>query len=254
MQYIDKNDATNIADFNRIVDPYLANGLYRYDDLNGSDRHAMRQILKGEQRCCCAYCMADLTSEEGTSDHIIPKTISEQNYNKARGLGKGIYRNDFIYGGRFTLQSVGTYYPHTLAYGNLVFTCDDCNTKKDQDLIIPVFFTHDSSAIITYTAKGLLKSNPSNAIPTNLKSWLNQEPFMLYRAMWRAAKLSGVTIETIEAAKTVNQRSLLIEQMKQMLTNVEQKNAADKSLNSKAGWQRFLQFKWFWSYYHEQTE
>lgn len=252
MKYINKNIAANLSAFNTIIDPYLEKDLYRYDNLSDSDRIALRKILESEQQCCCAYCMAYLTLEKGTTDHIIPKKINAQDYNRAYGLGKGLYRRDFIYEGRFTTQAVGIYYPHTLAYGNLVFACDDCNKKKDQDLMIPIFFMTDSSNTISYTSKGLLKTSPSNAIPTGLKSWLNSDVFMLYRAMWRAAAILDISIETIQLSTEASVRHELIDTMKRQLVIPSQKHIADGSLNSKGGWKRFLQFQWFWNYYKQQ--
>lgn len=252
MEFIDKNDSISSKSFNAIVDKYVNNEQYRYDDLSRSDRIALRSILKAEQHSCCAYCMARLEPYEETTDHVIPKAASKEVYNKAMGrhFGKSLYRNDIFYQPDFNASLVGQYYPHSLAYGNLVLACDDCNEKKDQDIIIPVFFDA-SMAMVSYNEKGLLKVSPTDALPPNLMTWLNQSLFMLYRAMWRSAKLCGIKVSEIDSArKRPSDRLKFIDIMKNQLTTVKLKNDADSKLRSEAGWERFLQFKWFWSYYH----
>ena len=117
MRYIDKTDKQSETAFNAIVNPYVASGRYRYDDLTESDRINLRKIVADEQDWMCAYCMRKLS--QATSDHVIPKYIDEARYGKAlRHMGEGLYRKDFIYDKKYTPHAVGHYYPHSLAYGN----------------------------------------------------------------------------------------------------------------------------------------
>ena len=114
MQHIDKTNNAALTAFKHVVDPYLNNGHYRYEDLNDADRITVRNIFVTEQEGRCAYCMRDVSSPSQTTDHVIPKDVSQQDYGKARrNYGNGLYRNDFIWDKQFSPISFNNnYYPH----------------------------------------------------------------------------------------------------------------------------------------------
>lgn len=251
MQHIDKNNPASDASFKTVVDSYVSSGNYRYDSISADDRRKLRNVLGSEQNEMCAYCMKKVNSEKGTADHVIPKYISESEYGKASGfLGQGLYRRDFIWDKKCTSLSFPNFYPHTLAYGNLVFACDKCNERKDRDLMRPLFFGNPVE--INYNQNGLLQTKESDALPNNLKAWLNIDSHLHFRSIWRAVKLSGLTVADVSVAKDENSRILLLKSIQQHITNpvLIRKIASDiNRYTPNSMWKELLRFQWFWDYY-----
>lgn len=252
MRYIDKKDNDNHIKFKSIVDPYLQNGKYRYDNLNDDDRIKLREIISLEQDMHCAYCIRTLSASQTTSDHVIPKTIDVETYGKAYGFfGEKLYRKDFIWDKKYTPLSVGRFYPHSLAYGNLVCACYDCNSSKDNDIVRPAFF-NDKLTHLSYNDKGIVIFNPTDTFPKQLKTWLNNDKYALIRSLWRAIKLAGISIEDVEAADNEEKRETIFKQLAEHITHSKTINKfpqiiSEFSVNST--WKQFLRFKWFWTYY-----
>lgn len=252
MQHIDKNNTASEASFKTVVDSSVSSGIYRYVDISSDDRRQLRSILGSEQNEMCAYCMRKVDSDKGTSDHVIPKTISESEYGRAYNhLGQGLYRRDFIWDKRCTSLSFPYYYPHSLAYGNLVFACEDCNECKDRDLIRPLFYGNPVTNI-SYNHNGLLQTEQSDALPKNLKARLNIDLFLHYRSIWRAVKLSGLTVADVNNANDVNSRILLLKSIQQHISNPGLLRMIESRANRytpNSVWKDLLRFQWFWDYY-----
>lgn len=250
MRYIDKTDKQSETAFNAIVNPYVASGRYRYDDLTESDRINLRKIVADEQDWMCAYCMRKLS--QATSDHVIPKYIDEARYGKAlKHMGEGLYRKDFIYDKKYTPHAVGHYYPHSLAYGNFVCACEECNSTKDNELIRPAFFKNPPTHL-SYNEKGLVTFTPSDTFPTQLKSRLNNDRYITIRRIWRAIKLAGISVEDVENANNEEIRKELFDRLPALM-GMENKihlfSALSESFYPDSTWKQLLSFKWFWNCY-----
>lgn len=250
MRHIDKTNIAFKSRFEAIVDPCIQNGHYRYDDLADADRIALREVLRDEQDSTCAYCMRFLP--DATSDHVIPKYISLGNYGRAyRHLGKNLYRGDFIYGETYTDKAVGFYYPHPLAYGNMVYACYDCNQAKDNDIIRPAFFKNPVTHV-TYNDKGTAEFSPSDTFSKDLKTLINNDQYILIRFLWRAIKQSGLSVNDVENATDEGLRNIIFDTIKPIIDgNRTIKNF--ESLKSRFSvytmWNRLKEFRWFWNYY-----
>lgn len=253
MQHIDKKTvAKGEADFKAVVDPYLRKGLFKYDSLSAADRILLRNTLELDQGDMCAYCMKHIPVNERTSDHVIPKKIDLNGFGRAKKhLGGGMYRDDMIYDKNFTSASLPYYYPHSLAYGNLVLACDACNFYKDNDLVRPLFFSHPVNGVM-YNDKGLMVLNPTDSLPVRLLAWLNEDKVRQIRCFWRAVKLAGLSVNDIAQAQTVSQRKQICDQIKQHVTErtlLKDLNATTPKFATTNIWAEMLKYEWFWGYW-----
>ena len=252
MQHIDKINAASHMAFKHIVDPYLQSGNYRYDALSDGDRKSLRSVLRDEQNGMCAYCMRVVPDCLQTTDHIIPKDVSQQEYGEAKNhLGQGLYRNDFIWDKQYNAQSfLLNYYPHSLAYGNLVLACDDCNAYKGQVLIVPSFFKNPTP--VRYNDKGRVVIPKSEHFPKDLVTHLNTDTFMKYRCLWNAVKQSGLQVKDVESADNDTKRKNLLSTVQQYITWDGFRTGLMANLDGfvvESNWKVFVSFRWFWGYY-----
>lgn len=252
MQHIDKTNNVAHTAFKRVVDPYLIGGHFRYEDLEDVDRVKMRGIFFKEQDGKCAYCMRDVSSPLPTIDHIIPKDVAQQEYGMARKhYGKGLYRNDFIWDKQYTPESFNfMYYPHSLAYGNMVLACENCNSKKDRELIVPTFFKN--SIPITYNTNGRVSIPNAEHFPEELTTYLNADTFMRIRCLWNAVKQSGLQVHDVETADDEGKRLAVLNAIQGNITWNGYRTrlmAAPDEFVTDAHWEVFISFRWFWHYY-----
>lgn len=252
MQHIDKTDIAIHTAFKKVVDPYLQRGDFRYDALSTFDRLSLRSVLGDEQKWMCAYCMRVVPDCLQTTDHIIPKDVSQQEYGEAKNhLGQGLYRNDFIWDKMYKAYSgVFHYYPHSLAYGNLVFACDGCNANKERDLIVPSFFKNPTP--VRYNDKGRVVIPKSEHFPKDLVTHLNTDTFMKYRCLWNAVKQSGLQVKDVESADNDTKRKNLLSTVQQNITWDGFRTRLMANLDGfvvDSNWKVFVSFRWFWGYY-----
>lgn len=249
MKYISKADCPEAESFNDIVRRYLDCGKYRYDDLEDRDRIAMRDILSVQQGGLCAYCMR--RGSGVTIDHVIPKSADRDKFGRGKGYmgkigGRSLYRNDFVWQGGYS--GGRSFYPHSLAYGNLVLACRECNETKDNDLVRPLFFCNPVAGV-RYNEKGRMVCSPSDSMPSMLMSRLNDDSLMLYRRLWRAAALAGVSVESMGVEDHAERKAILgrMEAADPGLGRVLRVRGDDLVVD--ASWKRLLEFGWFIEYY-----
>ena len=253
MQHIDKKIvARGEADFKAVVDPYLRKGLFRYDSLSAADRILLRNTLELDQGDMCAYCMKHTPEKERTNEHIIPKDIAQNNYGRAyRHLGGGLYRNDILYDKNYTPISFPNYYPHSLAYGNIVLACDTCNSCKGDDLVRPLFFSNPVNGV-SYNDKGLMVLASKDSMSTKMLSWLNENKIRQIRCFWRAVKITGLSVDDILNAHTASQRKEICEQIKQYVvesTLLRDLNQPTPRFSTLPMWKELQKYDWFWCYW-----
>ena len=252
MKYIDKKNNTTLEQsFNHIVDNYISRGEYRYDQLMDDDRKSLRNLLEQEQSGLCAYCMRRVIQGERTIDHIIPKYIERSRYSHAYKIGCGLYKTNILYEKIFTKSSIPIYYPHTLSYGNMVLACENCNLTKSDDIIFPFFFDA-SGDHINYTEKGRMEISSDKVFPNELKSFLNQDFYSIYRSIWRAVKISGLSVQEMKDAKDTVTRQKLLNVIKKNVSNpifIKKYPQLVENFTVTSKWNDFLRYDWFWEYY-----
>lgn len=245
MEYIDKHDVLRINAFNALVDTFITRGIFHYKDLNGIQRAQIRDFLRNEQNSLCAYCMQkDLG---GSVEHVIAQYISRQDFGRAIHCGN--FFPQFIHQGSFVYSSLPIqYYPHTLAYGNLVYSCESCNSKRDRDIIHPNYF--DNPTGVSYGVDGKVYFS-KDLRSIEMKSYLNEDAFRVCRTFWAAVKLSGKTIADVASlSKITDKRKFLmavIPQMPRFMQNIFSNGIL--YFCSKAKWELLVSYEWFWGYY-----
>lgn len=243
MEYIDKSSAAFSSQFNSIADRLIMGGITMYKDVDIADVSEMKDVLQAEQKSFCAYCMRVLVG--GTNDHVIPRSIREDRFQGA--MRKGRFRTDMVHtrtwdknihmrDGRIN------YYPHDLAYGNLVLSCEECNSLKDNKVIKPIFF--DNPTGVSYETSGKMIM-AADALCPELRASLNEKYNIRWRYLWCKTKEAGISDVEVCNATNMMERIKLLKQIlgRDSLSDDEQRWI------SNANWRIFISFRWFYSYY-----
>ena len=243
MQHIDKSSAIFSAQFNNISNRLIAQGKTNYKDLDDNDRSDLRNILRNEQNGYCAYCMEYLPN--GTNEHVIPRSAPQREFRSL--LKNGRYRQDMVHTKSWSANvhingATVTHYPHHIAYGNMVLACSQCNSRRDTNKIKPTFF--DNPTGVSYEADGKVNL-PADALCLKLRTYLNEACFKEWRKLWSQAKNAGVTDAEISAADTSIKRNEIMCR----ILGVAKLNDRQMRLLIKNNWDRFVSYRWFYSYY-----
>lgn len=240
MNYIDKSSTAYSSRFNTISDRLIAAGIISYKDVVDADRAAMKQVVHTEQHGLCAYCMQSVPT--GTGDHVVPRSIPVGQF-----PGKGRYRRDMIHTKTWSasIHMAGgqvRYYPHDIAYGNYVMACGECNRRKDNIRIYPVFF--DNPTGVSYNEDGTMRM-PANALCAELRSYLNDGVNCKWRRLWCKAKRAGVTDVEIRSATGKTERMKLLRR----ILKADSLKPEEFRMTQDASWGIFVSFSWFYRYY-----
>ncbi len=208
MKYIEKNDSALEARVDAILDPILNraktkeqvrfNFLYMPSiDQPKLEKVDLKNELFAQQGGQCAYCGRHLVLKSSftTIEHVICKSDSIDVF--GRYMHTGLFLNNIVYQSRFIVPRVGVmpYYPHELAYGNLVIACETCNEERATQEIYPLFFDPKIDEIIRVGKGGVITGKDKTAsklIP--LKDFNNREELRIYRAFWNMIGLMNVNI------------------------------------------------------------
>ncbi len=208
MKYIDKKNPALEARVDAILDPILNraktkeqvrfNFLYMpVLDQPKMEKVDLKDELFAQQGGQCAYCQRHLVlkSTATTIEHVICKSDSIDVF--GRYIHTGLFLNNIVYQSRFIVPRVGVtpFYPHELAYGNLVIACEACNEERATQEIYPLFFDPKIDEIIKYGKGGVIAGQDKSVgklIP--LKDFNNREELCIYRAFWNMMSLMNVKI------------------------------------------------------------
>lgn len=174
------------------------------------------ELLKESNGLCC-YCMRKLSITNTTLEHIIPNKLeTEDEYNKYQHYysqnewAKMIFSKSFLQQPYWPQSS----YPHTIAYENLVPSCDGkmadlrtsdekakhigdsrdskcCNIKRGNDFVPPFIFSESMCKEFEYRNNGLLIWNDASPKEAERKRkvvadtlGLNCEELRTIRRIW----------------------------------------------------------------------
>lgn len=193
MEYIDKNQGIQQA--HTLLSAFLSrcqNGGFSsnddlYDKMN-SDRDPnvpnadttynilRRQLLQENQGRCC-YCMRTIGEGNTTLEHVIPNRIADQaqydeyqTFYSREDWQKMVFSRAFLANPRWPFRA----FPHTVAYENLIPSCngkfaknvsddihapDDreskcCNNKRGEEFVIPFVLNQQMVSEFKYKANG----------------------------------------------------------------------------------------------------
>ena len=214
MQYINKK--ANENEGNLITDEYLENECKTTDQLTGDVRYQnidyagsfsssgyKKQMLElgmvSQQRYCC-YCLRKIgKSKSATLEHIIPqKSASTEGYDRYAELSN----QQVILTPEYTSEENQTRppHPHTVAWNNLVVSCDGrfpidnqvsshcCNNARSSEYAPPVYYLPDLESQLVYMQNGTLlprDGNNQNDIRATIGSAkLNCQALKEIRRLW----------------------------------------------------------------------
>lgn len=271
MQYIDKS--TRRAAGNQITEEYLErvcktedplDGRVRYQniDYQGSFkpyRQRMARELLATQNGLCCYCMRKLTDgQKVTLEHIIPQSASSKAY--YQGIGE-LADNEIILTKQFTAAHKQSFppYPHTVAYHNLVASCDGtfpdkgmssqcCNNKRSNADAYPVFYLPDAATRLVYLVNG--KVFPANISDPKVQELINAvklncTSLVEIRGLWYRlqgcsdAELAACTSDRNRRVETLASRLLTTGGLPGSSSDMIRKYSKD------AYWQTFMLYDYF---------
>ena len=216
MEFIDKNNSANIQQARKLLDGFLnrcvqsptwPTDLYNAmasdkdpDDPNAETTYKLlrRQILKENQNRCC-YCMRMIEEQDTTLEHIIPNKAADQTeYDKYKQYYSNIDWQKMIFAKAFLKTPKWTFrsYPHTIAYENLIPSCNgkfakmnrdpnlhvgdnrvskSCNNKRGNDFVIPFVLVKQMVSEFKYNKSGrIIWSVDKNIIGPQRKELLEK--------------------------------------------------------------------------------
>lgn len=182
MRYIDKNakraEGRNITDKYlvnecRTIDPVTGNIRYMNVDYSGSftNRGYKNKLLElgmTLQNKFCCYCLREIGKKQSaTLEHIIPQSsATADGYNRYNELSEHeiILTSDFVSAHNQSCPP----YPHTVAWNNLVVSCNGCfpldnnvsshccNNARSSDFAPPVYYLRDIGSRIVFMQDGTM--------------------------------------------------------------------------------------------------
>ena len=205
MEFIDKNNSANIQQARKLLDGFLnrcaqsptwPTDLYNAmasdkdpDDPNAETTYKLlrHQILKENQNRC-SYCMRMIEEQDTTLEHIIPNKAADQTeYDKYKQYYSNIDWQKMIFAKAFLKTPKWPFrsYPHTIAYENLIPSCNgkfakinrdpnlhvgdnrvskSCNNKRGNDFVIPFVFVKQMVSEFEYKKDGRIVWTVNKAI------------------------------------------------------------------------------------------
>lgn len=281
MKYIDKakseNRGNELSDIYletccKTVDPLTHTVSYLNVDYAGTFtpyRKKLKGVLMENQQRFCCYCMRKLNSKERvTLEHIIPQTAPRAEvpyYQSVKELSakKVVLTSDFVGSNNQKYPP----YPHTVAYNNLVASCDGtfpdrqapcssccCNEKRGSKRAFPIYYLPNvESDILEYLPNGWIMAKMGTnwyqqANDTIVSTKLNCRALTDIRKLWYL--LRGVDYQGIcDCRKEDKRQHLLAEILFDGKINVKEGFALYEKFVKTEYWRTFMLYYWFYNYY-----
>ncbi len=280
MEFIDKTQTSNIKHAYQLLDGFLKrcsqgvnwpSDLYdaMKSDKNPSVPNAnttyneLRKILLKENQLRCCYCMREIKEFDTTLEHIIPNKVADQTkydeyeqYYSQSDWQKMIFAKDFLKSPKWPYRS----YPHTIAYENLIPSCNgkfarintplnshsgnsrvskSCNNKRGNDFVIPFVINNQMVSEFEYKKDGRIVWTVNKAITgqkridllkerkeTIDRLGLNCDELVAIRRIWFFLANNGLDLQK-DKDRTIfflSEDNKLTPQEKEMLNNFWQDN------------------------------
>jgi hypothetical protein len=204
--------------------------------------------------------MRHINHKGTTLEHIIPQGMKQKEDIKPY-LKYGCLRRKWVFPGNnidMTRRLHTPPYPHFIAYENLVASCDGklepkapknnhccCNHHRQNKDIIPIFFLSNASFIVKYEKNGFAFSFFEKYDETINVVNLNHPTLKLMRKAWAKATTLNYSLKDFKLAeRDENLRNEIVDDL-DMLREYS-------NLRIKAYWTLFLQYDWFYQYFHER--
>ncbi len=232
----------------------------------GSRFGGWQQILLDEQVCRCCYCMRNLSDNNFSVEHIVPKSFEGLNetdeFDFYCKMSSEI-NSHVVLGSVFDSSAKNVdldnlvKYPHTIAHSNLIITCRDngpgcsCNYDRGNKRILPFMLMDDADSWLKYTELGELKLSYQDvdvSFNTLYHLNINTETLQQIRHLWYLFSRIKIRPNT--------SNTLSFQQKEDFLKSAFCKNdfmdvdvSYQKYLTNTYYWDLFLQYNWFYDYY-----
>lgn len=257
----------------KTVDPLTHSVKYMNVDYAGTFAPYRKKLagilMENQQRFCC-YCMRKLNGKERvTLEHIIPQTASqaEQSYYQCineLSAREVVLTSDFV---RNTNQKYPPY-PHTVAYNNLVASCDGtfpdrqspfssccCNEKRGSKRAFPIYYLPNvESDILEYLPNGRIMAKMGTnwyqqANDTIVSTKLNCRALTDIRKLWYL--LRGVDYQGICDCRKEDKRQHLLAKIlfDRNIIDVNEGYVLYEKFVKAEYWRTFMLYYWFYAYY-----
>jgi hypothetical protein len=270
MRYIDKDICRDEG--NHLVNEYLdscwndAEKRYcnvDYDDFRRKYRFRLTDLFLRNQSNLCCYCMRNLEDgERVTFEHIIPQTANETTRDYYRSA-PNLSEDDVVLTSVFAHTENASYppYPHTVAYNNLVASCDGvfpdgtsalcCNNRRGDLTAYPVYYDANVSSKIVYSLDGIAISVDCDPLVSDMidHTGLNCRILQDIRFVW--SQLHEVSEDELTHCldDVKNREALLLSVMFKSTDRMDYKLNLIVKFTKDNYWIKLMNYKFFWEYY-----
>jgi hypothetical protein len=166
-------------------------------------------ILREEQHRRCCYCMRRLDNgKEETLEHIIPNKLKDKTaFERYLNSKTALNNKNICFAPDFIANETETYppYPHTIAYQNLLISCDGkinrsgtsvhCNNKRGDDFVEPFVLYSDACNNIEYNSDGFIEWRHEK-MDNSLN--LNYDRLRIIRRIWMLAYKNHIDLMSLD--------------------------------------------------------
>lgn len=226
MEFIDKYQSANQDEAHEIVDAFLRevdkeSELYKRfaDPLpDGSYPKKRMYALLVKEQCRCCYCMRRLQTDgtHSSIEHVIPQHVTKEVFDEYFAYGSTLnkayiqHEEDYLKGDSQTPP-----YPHTVAYENIVLSCDgfypnrgeaqSCNTKRGSDFVPPIAFVRDIHDMVEYYTNGTVRylGKDEGLLPMVTILGLDVPIQKAIRRIWGYVTANGVNVNSCDHKELV---------------------------------------------------
>lgn len=228
-------------------------------------RKDFESLLREEQYNLCCYCMRNVSNSAITLEHIIPRACNEKNYEYYRTNFQVLHDHVILHDTFKTVplkpQAEMTHYPHSVAYANLVVSCNGiseensreccmCNGPRGNDKIVPLMLLPDCLERVGYIKNGRMYSikEDKEIADTITRLNLNYERLVEIRKIWYLIGKYECWGKLWKADSKIV-RALIFCQLFEVESPSELPEKISKYPNNNFYWELLLQYKWFYGYY-----
>lgn len=227
-------------------------------------RTEFESLLREEQYNICCYCMRNVSNSPISLEHIIPRACNKDDfkyYKKFKVLCDHVELKETFAKVPLKPQNELVHYPHVVAYGNLVVSCNGiseennkaccmCNGPRGNEKIVPLMLLPDCLEQVGYIKNGEMYSKKGNQeiINTIKLLNLNYERLKEIRKIWYLIGKHKCWRKLWSAKSEILRRYLFI-RLFEVDRPSELPEEIKKYTDNDFYWNLMLKYQWFYGYY-----
>ena len=263
MEYIDKSNPEFKHKAHEIIDEFIDDqwqeDANQYVNLSyeSFDAKELKELLLTQQEHRCCYCMKSLSDIESTLEHIIPQKAAPESFSDYESYGE-ISTNVFFWMKEMRFSKINTPpFPHILAYENLVASCNGyipdegkakcCNTKRGDEMIIPLFYIPEAKDEFQYDEKGIIVCHEKYYDTIHILG-LENPTLQLFRRCWLNLPAQYGVNDVCHANINESLREQIVDDMDFARIDLKDRTTIQNPIY----WSSFKKYCWFYRYNQEQ--